>query len=132
MTMSIFEFFSEIDERYDTSDNLRYGQIAFNYLSEVRPELAEKVRGTSKDPFYIEDIKHPNWKRFIDFIEKNWHSTFTNEETGLFSRDIEQSCYPSSSDDDHYVRDAENRRIAKCPNRDIAEYIVFALMKTYQ
>lgn len=30
----------------------RYGQALFNALTKIRPQLAEKVRGTTIDPFY--------------------------------------------------------------------------------
>mgnify|MGYP003645749907 CR=1 FL=1 len=49
----------------------RIGQALFNHLYQVKPELAEKVRGTDMDPFYVE-YGHPNWDRFIVFIEKEW------------------------------------------------------------
>lgn len=34
---------------------LRAGQAAFNVLGLVRPDLAERVRGTELDPFYRDD-----------------------------------------------------------------------------
>ncbi len=51
----------------------RYGQAMFNHLCKVKPELAEKVRATDMDPFYIERLDHPNWDRFVAFIEKEWN-----------------------------------------------------------
>jgi hypothetical protein len=30
----------------------RYGQALFNSLMDLRPEWAEEIRGTDKDPFY--------------------------------------------------------------------------------
>lgn len=32
--------------------NLRWGQTLFNTLVDVRPDIAERIRGTSLDPFY--------------------------------------------------------------------------------
>lgn len=47
----------------------RKGQIAMNLLSDVRPDLADKVRGTDLDPFYVDarlDDKFAKW------LEENW------------------------------------------------------------
>lgn len=51
----------------------RYGQAMFNHLCEVRPDLSEQVRGTDKDPFYVESLSDPRWDRFVDFIEAEWY-----------------------------------------------------------
>lgn len=53
----------------------RYGQAMFNHLVRVRPDLAEQVRGTDKDPFYVERLSHPNWDPFVEFIEANWRTS---------------------------------------------------------
>jgi hypothetical protein len=52
----------------------RYGQALFNHLLEVRPELAERVKGTDIDPFYLEGPAQDSnkWDRFIEFLESNW------------------------------------------------------------
>lgn len=50
----------------------RYGQAMFNHLLDIRRDLAEQVRATDKDPFYVERLDHPNWDRFVAFIEENW------------------------------------------------------------
>lgn len=34
----------------------RGGQAAFNTLREIRPELAEELRGTEFDPFYRDEL----------------------------------------------------------------------------
>ncbi len=31
----------------------RLGQSAFNHLTETYPELADEIRGTEDDPFYV-------------------------------------------------------------------------------
>lgn len=51
----------------------RYGQAMFNHLLEVRPDLAEAVRGTDKDPFYVKELADPRWDRFVEFIESEWY-----------------------------------------------------------
>ena len=50
----------------------RYGQGMFNHLCEVKPDLAEKVRGTNMDPFYCSSPMEAKFDRFINFIEANW------------------------------------------------------------
>jgi len=53
------------------ADRWRYGQCMFNHLCAVKPELAEKVRGTNCDPFNCLNTD-PQFDRFIKFIESNW------------------------------------------------------------
>ena len=51
---------------------MRYGQIAFNMLNDVRPDLAAVVRGSIMDPFYCEKTRDPRFLRFIDFLQEKW------------------------------------------------------------
>lgn len=44
----------------------RYGQAMFNHLFEVRRDLANEIRGTDNDPFYVEKLSHPNWDLFVE------------------------------------------------------------------
>lgn len=55
--------------------NERYGQALFNTLFEQAPHLAEQVRGTDMDPFYMEGPadNYSKWDRFITFVETNWY-----------------------------------------------------------
>jgi len=46
----------------------RVGQWMFNVLHEMRPELANAVRGGDLDPFY-DDAKIDN---FLNWVSKNW------------------------------------------------------------
>ena len=73
MTMTELDFdqFYELALNSASKFKIRKGQALFNLLSEIRPDLSEQIRGTDKDPFYIES-NHPNWKRFIEFLEANW------------------------------------------------------------
>ena len=77
--MSLYEFYQGIGARHAASNTERYCQAAFTHLHEVRPDLAEQVRGTDKDPFYI-TTSHPNWARFVAFIDENWHLPIANED----------------------------------------------------
>lgn len=65
--MTLYEFHNKVEERVKTTGE-RKGQAAFNLLHEIRPELANMIRGTDADPFYT----HENWKAFIRRIEFLW------------------------------------------------------------
>ena len=51
-------FMAGVDEAFASaaSSGLRYGQVYFNRLCEVLPEAAERLRGTSSDPFYSDEV----------------------------------------------------------------------------
>lgn len=55
-------------ERARKQPNERTGQAAFNMLTQVNDALAEKVRGTSYDPFY-DDSRLAD---FYGFLSQNW------------------------------------------------------------
>jgi hypothetical protein len=46
----------------------RTGQSAFNALHSVRPDLADRVRGTIIDPFYDDE----KFMDFLSFVEDQW------------------------------------------------------------
>lgn len=46
----------------------RAGQYAFNALLDVRPDLAERVRGRHLDPFHRSDVL----PAFLRFLERHW------------------------------------------------------------
>ena len=72
MTLSKFYMDGMILAR---KEKWRYGQALFNLLLSVRPELAESVRSTDMDPFYLggpaDDFDR--WDRFATHIEKEWY-----------------------------------------------------------
>lgn len=71
--MQLYEFYRAVS-RLAKRRGWRYGQAAFNHLHDVRPDLAEIVRGTDKDPYH-EDF-HTNWARwasFTEFLEAHWY-----------------------------------------------------------
>ncbi len=49
-------------------EDWRRGQVWFNALHRVRPDLSEKVRGTQFDPFYQDD----RVPKFINWLAENW------------------------------------------------------------
>lgn len=66
MTFAAFLF------AYSTSirkhPHLRCGQYMCNLLYEVRPDLADRIRGTAIDPFYL-DERIPD---FLSYVGDNW------------------------------------------------------------
>lgn len=72
MPTSLHKFYFDAISRA-RSKRERYGQAMFNHLVIVRPDLSERVRGTDMDPFYVEQLSHPDWDRFVKFIETNWY-----------------------------------------------------------
>lgn len=51
-----------------THPRWRNGQAAFNALHQIRPDIAEKVRGSSFDPFHQEQALQEFWT----FVESEW------------------------------------------------------------
>lgn len=52
--------------------NQRWGQAAFNYLCQIRPDLSEQVRSTDLDPFYVDSAEHPTFVNFSAWLRLNW------------------------------------------------------------
>jgi hypothetical protein len=51
----------------------RIGQAVFNVLAEVRPDLAERIRGTELDAFYSNpDYQDGKLDAMGEFIDKEW------------------------------------------------------------
>ena len=55
------EFVREYTHATERHPSWRRGQAAFNTLSSLHPDLAEKVRGTAIDPFYRDEIGTRFW-----------------------------------------------------------------------
>jgi hypothetical protein len=49
--MDINEFMVKMT-KHDYPSCIRYGQHLFNSLNEIRPDIANIIRGTDDDPFY--------------------------------------------------------------------------------
>lgn len=57
-------------QRRQESLCLRFGQALFDALTEIKPDLAERVRGTSIDPFY-DDRRIQDFLQWIRTEERN-------------------------------------------------------------
>jgi hypothetical protein len=69
--MSLRKFYDDVIERMRITHE-RPGQAAFNHLVAVRPNLAEALRGTDSDPFYVDDFYNPKWCKFVEWLESTW------------------------------------------------------------
>lgn len=70
--MDEYRYWQEVVKAYHNNPNWRYGQAAFNVLADVRPDLAEKIRGEDCDPFYLDRSTGEVWVRFREYIKRNW------------------------------------------------------------
>jgi hypothetical protein len=62
--MELSEFFSFISRlTEDRPEYERLGQRAFNLLYSTHPEIANQIRGTKYDPFYVDS-------KIVDFLVK--------------------------------------------------------------
>lgn len=69
--MTYDEFYDEVYKCYmaqEASMDFRLGQIYFNMLCEVRPKIAEELRGSMLDPFF----KHRITQVVSDFVRERW------------------------------------------------------------
>jgi hypothetical protein len=51
-------YYTRVREYQEQNPELRRGQALFNVLHDIRPDLAEMVRGTDIDPFYAQPDDH--------------------------------------------------------------------------
>ena len=75
-----FRQFGEIaSERFLNKPNERLGQAYFNTLAEVRPDLAEKIRGKiDLDPYY----QDTQLTAFLSYLSEVWdYARMREEET---------------------------------------------------
>jgi hypothetical protein len=68
--MTFEEYLDEVERTAVAYPEWRDGQLAFNVLYMVYPQLAEMVRGRidDLDPYYRDE----NLPRFTDFVKANW------------------------------------------------------------
>ena len=53
-SMTLSEYIDLVDKTHKENKNWRRGQTYFNVLYDLRPLLADEVRGTGHDPFYLD------------------------------------------------------------------------------
>jgi|DEB19_MinimDraft_3_1074340.scaffolds.fasta_scaffold01263_9 hypothetical protein len=70
MTFEEFIDFYDKEATNPENYNLRRGQLLFTILREVRPDLSEKIRSTSLDPFYLDSSLPVCWL----YLKNNWQN----------------------------------------------------------
>jgi len=69
-----YDQFLEMVTKYDnqlganSDTGWRYGQVFFNVLTSVRPDLSEMIRGTVHDPFHHDTVS----KQTYDYLASKW------------------------------------------------------------
>jgi hypothetical protein len=63
------EFMTEVGRAIMKHPEWRYGQTVFNVMHSMHPELADKFRGTSVDPFYKDEMA----EAFVSACLEEWH-----------------------------------------------------------
>lgn len=70
--MTYHEFLSDVLKAYDKQKkgggDLRLGQMYFNALVQVRPDIAEVLRGSMLDPFFKDRVAAV----VSDFVLERW------------------------------------------------------------
>lgn len=66
--MTYQEYLSQALTRRLCSPHERLGQVYMNVLETVRPDLADRIRGSVRDPFYNDDF----FPAFMVFVEESW------------------------------------------------------------
>ena len=66
--MEYWQYLEAAAKEQAAHPSYRNGQALFNVLYDVRPDLAEQVRGTHLDPFYDNGLVG----EFLDFVAANW------------------------------------------------------------
>lgn len=85
--INLWEFLVQWPYAYPDCPEWRKGQRFFNYLEEVHPDLANKLRGTTLDPFHRDDILH----RAIEFVTMNWSQTHVFAEQENLMKQCEEA-----------------------------------------
>ena len=67
--MTFPEYITKALALHHSNPELRVGQSYFNTLYEIKPDMANLVRGTDRDPFYRNAII----PAFLDWVEQHWN-----------------------------------------------------------
>lgn len=67
--VTYWDYTLRVNEVYNANDDWRYGQAAFNALHDMRPDLAEQVRGSALDPFHVDA---GDLGAFFEWVWENW------------------------------------------------------------
>jgi hypothetical protein len=68
--MNYLEFLADVMLKYvaRTDETIRYGQVYYNYLLEVKPSIAKELNGSLLDPFHRDNCP----PKVHEFVEARW------------------------------------------------------------
>lgn len=70
--MTYNDFVDTVHREYskwrDVDSTYRYGQCMFNILYALRPDIADRIRGTNIDPFYKDYVSSDTW----EIVQQYW------------------------------------------------------------
>ena len=73
MTLEAYYALAKKNMEEHPDGRYRYGQALFNTLLGIRPDLAERVRGTEIDPFHARGgVEDPRLYKFGEFVNREW------------------------------------------------------------
>ena len=70
------EFVRLVHTTFPNDGDIRWGQHWFNVLHNVRPDLANEIRGTVMDPFYRDYVKPITQT----YVQMGWNVANSQEE----------------------------------------------------
>lgn len=66
--MTFEDYRANVETACQLNPRWRLGQVAFNVLWEVRPDLSEQVRATPLDPFH----NRATLQEFYEWVKRHW------------------------------------------------------------
>lgn len=66
--MNYYSFKLCVQQEWAEAPGLRLGQVYFNLLAELRPDLANELRGSPHDPYFRNEIPQAT----EDIVLKDW------------------------------------------------------------
>lgn len=69
--MNYYSFKVCVQQEWAEAPNLRFGQVYFNLLEDLRPDLADEIRGSELDPFFLR-FKHDVPEATEKFVMERW------------------------------------------------------------
>lgn len=65
-------FVERVSRTHKANPGMRFGQVLFNELEEIRPVLATELRGSPVDPYYSSDTDSVRNTVALEWLKENW------------------------------------------------------------
>lgn len=76
MTLSYDSFRLAVQQEWAEQEELRLGQMYFNWLRVVKPEIANRLRGSLRDPFHKNEIPWETEECVREMWDEGAHETY--------------------------------------------------------